>query len=190
MTTAPDIARVEITSERALWDWLAANHSGPSVWLVTWKAAHPEVYLSREQVLDALVAYGWIDGRRMKLDANRTMQLIAPRRQQAWARTYKERAARLIAEGRIQAKGLAAYEAGRASGLWKVSDPIDDLEVPGDLQEALVRAGGRTWFEAAAPSYRRNVLRYLKQAKRAETRAKRVDLIADHAARGVKVPQY
>lgn len=190
MTTPPDIVRVEVTSDRALWDWLAANHAGPSVWLVTSKAAHPETYLSREQVLDALVAYGWIDGRRMKLDANRTMQLIAPRQQQTWARTYKERVARLIAEGRMQAPGLAAYEAAKASGLWKLSDPIDDLEVPWDLQEALVRAGGRKWFEAAAPSYRRNVLRFLAQAKRTETRAKRIYLIAEHAARGVKVPQY
>lgn len=184
------IAQVEIASEVALWAWLEAHHDGRSVWLVTWKAIHPEKYLSRDQVLDALIAYGWIDGRRMKLDANRTMQLIAPRKQQVWARTYKTRANRLIAEGRMRPPGLAALEAARENGLWDASDPIDDLDIPADLVDALDRTGGRDWFEASAPSYRRNVLRFLAGAKRPDTRARRVVVIADHAARGEKVPQY
>ena len=185
-----DLERVELTSEQALWDWFAANHSGPSVWLVTWKAAHRDKYLSRDQVLDALIAHGWIDGRRMKLDDTRTMQLIAPRREQAWARTYKVRAEKLIAEGRMQPPGLAALEAGKASGKWTASDPIDDLVVPQDLRSALNARDASPWFDAVAPSYRRNVLRFVAQAKRPETRATRVATIADHAAKGQKVPQY
>lgn len=141
-------------------------------------------------MLDALVAYGWIDGRRVKLDEMRTMQLIAPRKQQAWARSYKERAARLIDEGKMQAAGLASIEAGRASGLWDWSDRVDDLDVPEDLRTALDRLGGSAWFDASAPSYRRNVLRFLASAKRDETRVKRLDLIASHAGRGEKVPHY
>ena len=185
---SPDSPRVEITDAAALWDWLAANHAGGSVWLVTWKAALREKYVSREAVLDALIAYGWIDGRRMKLDANRTMQLIAPRAQKAWAQSYKERAERLIAEGRMAPPGLLAIETAKASGLWDWSDPIDDLEMPEDLAEALGTA--RAWFDGAAPSYRRNVLRLIAQAKRPDTRAKRVAAVAEHAARGEKLPQY
>lgn len=183
-----DIARVEIKDARALWDWLDQNHGGASVWLVTWKAVHPEKFVSRDNVLDALIAYGWVDGRRMKLDADRTMQLIAPRAQKAWARTYKARAERLIADGRMAAPGLAAIEAAKAAGLWDWSDPVDDLEIPQDLTDAL--GAGTAWFEASAPSYRRNVLRYIAQAKQAETRAKRVAAVAEHAARGEKLPQY
>lgn len=190
MSKPKDIERVEVTGPQGLWDWLEKHHSGPSVWLVTWKAAHRSKYVSRDQMLDALIAYGWIDGRRMKLDENRTMQLIAPRREQAWARTYKDRAERLIADGRMQAAGRAVLEAGKASGKWKASDPIDDLVVPNDLRAALDDARAGAWFDASAPSYRRNVLRYLAGAKRPETRAKRVCVIAGHAARGEKVPQY
>lgn len=185
-----DIKRVEVTSAQGVWDWLAAHHSGPSVWLVTWKAAHRDRYVSRDEVLDALIAYGWIDGRRMKLDDDRTMQLIAPRAEQVWARTYKARAERLIAEGRMRAPGLAALEAAKASGLWGASDAVDDLLVPDDLRAALDAAQASAWFDGAAPSYRRNVLRFMTQAKRPQTRAKRVALISDHAARGEKVPQY
>lgn len=181
-------AQLEITTEDQLWTWLAANHAGGSIWLVTWKAQHREKYVGREAVLDALVAYGWVDGRRKRLDDDRTMQLIAPRAQQAWADSYKRRAERLIAEGRMAAPGLAALEAAKAGGLWTWSDPVDALEVPQDLRQALGDASA--WFDAAAPSYRRNVLRYIAQAKRAETRAKRVAAVANHAARGEKLPQY
>jgi len=190
MMASDDIERVEVSDLKSLWDWLDRNHLGPSVWLVTWKASHPETYISRDEVLDALIAFGWIDGRRMKLDESRTMQLISPRKAQVWARSYKERAEKLIADGRMRAPGLAVWEAAKLSDDWSASDPVDDLVVPDDLRAALDEALASDWFDTAAPSYRRNVLRYLAAAKRAETRVKWVNLIADHASRGEKVPHY
>ena len=93
-------ARVEIESAQTLWEWLGAHHAQQaSVWLVTHKAADRGKYVSREEVLDALIAYGWIDGRQLKLDDTRTMQLIGPRKQKAWAQSYRDRAARLLAKG-------------------------------------------------------------------------------------------
>ena len=141
-------------------------------------------------MLDALIAHGWIDGRRLKLDPDRTMQLIAPRKQQVWAASYKARAERLIREGRMHPAGMAALEDGKASGLWHASDPIDALKDPEDLVAALEQAGGLAWWQGAAPSYRRNILRFLVAAKRPETRTRRIDLIAAHCARGEKIPQY
>ena len=181
--------KIEVQSPKALWTWLEQNHKRQtSVWLVTWKAAHPERYVSRDQVLDALVAYGWIDGMRRKLDDARTMQMISPRKQQVWARTYQKRADRLIKEGRMRAPGLAAIEAAKASGLWQAMAEVDALMVPDDLIAAL--GAGRAWFDASAPSYRRNVLRWIAGAKRQETRAKRVAIVADHAKANRKVPNY
>jgi uncharacterized protein YdeI (YjbR/CyaY-like superfamily) len=188
---ADRFARIEVQDEAALWAWLGAHHAqAESVWLVTWKAAHRDRHVGREAVLDALIAHGWIDGRRMVLDEERTMQLIGPRRQMAWAASYKARSERLIAEGRMHPAGLRALEAGRASGLWTASDPVDALEVPPDLEVALKAGGGRDWWAVAAPSYRRNVLRWIAAAKGADTRARRVATVAGHAAEGRKMPQY
>ena len=186
-----DDERLEIASAPALWDWLGANHGRDrGLWLVTWKKAAGAAYVDREAVLDALVAHGWTDGRRRMLDATRTEHWIAPRRQPVWAQTYKDRAARLLAEGRMHPAGLASLMAAQASAMWNASAPVDALLVPEDLRAGLVAAGGAAWFDAAAPSYRRNVLRWLAGARSPQTRANRTSLIAAHAARGEKVPQY
>ena len=183
--------RVEIASEQALWDWLATNHAQEeSVWLVTWKVQHADRYASRAAVLDALIAHGWIDGRRRKLDEARTMQLISPRKQQAWAQSYKERAARLEAEGRMHAAGRASVAVGKASGKWNDTDPVDALIDPVDLINALEQRHARDWWQTAAPSYRRNMLRWIAAAKQPATREKRIITAAEHAAKGQKVPQY
>lgn len=188
----PDtFARVEIASEQALWDWLVANHAQEeSVWLVTWKAQHTDRYVSREAVLDALIAHGWIDGRRLKLDDVRTMQLISLRKQQAWAQSYKDRAARLTAEGRMHAAGRATVAVGKASGKWNESDPVDALIDPDDLMQALDQRQALTWWQSSAPSYRRNILRWIAAAKQPATREKRIITAAEHAAKCRKVPQY
>ena len=183
--------RVEIAGTDELWTWLDANHGqDESVWLVTFKAADRSRYVSRDAVLDALIAYGWVDGRRMVLDQARTMQLISKRRTQDWTATYRARADRLIAEDRMQRPGLHAIEAAKRSGRWLAHPDVDALEVPEDLAAALTaRPGASNWFAAAAPSYRRNVLRWIAKAKRPETRAKRLDAAAAASAKGEKLPQ-
>jgi hypothetical protein len=90
-----NFSSVEITTEHDLWVWLSNNFgSKDSVWLITYKKSTPQKYLSREQVLDALIAYGWIDGIRRKLDDQRTMQLISQRKTQSWSATYTQRSDR------------------------------------------------------------------------------------------------
>ncbi|MEM7338976.1 MAG: YdeI/OmpD-associated family protein [Actinomycetota bacterium] len=182
---------LEISDIGALWSWLDINHAQEeSVWLVTFKKSDPNRYVSREQVLDTLVAYGWIDGARRKVDDARTSQLISPRRTQSWAQSYKDRAARLDAEGRMREPGRQAIARSKAEGRWNDLADVDALVVPEDLDIALAGAGGTSWFGEAAPSYRRNVLRWIAQAKADATREKRIVTVADHAARGEKVRHF
>lgn len=182
--------RVEVDSAAALRGWLTANHDREDgVWLVTWKKSAGDRYVSREAVLDELVAHGWTDGVRRARDDDRTEQLISPRRARHWARSYRQRAERLIAEGRMQPGGLASVEAARRAGTWDDHDDVDRLEVPDDLAEALAAADVRATFDAWPPSHRRNVLRWIRQARTAPTRADRIGRTAGHAARGERVPK-
>ncbi len=191
MIKTENFEQVEIADRDALWRWLDANHAREeSVWLVTYKRHVDGKFVSREEVLDALVAYGWIDGIRRKLDDARTMQLVGKRRTQYWAKSYKDRAERLEAEGRMRAAGRASVEAGKRSGLWSFMDDVDALTAPEDLAAALAKAPpAAERFAAMAPSYRRNVLRWIKIAKTSETRAKRIAEAAAASAAGEKLPQ-
>ncbi|MEM6914705.1 MAG: hypothetical protein AAF511_12090, partial [Pseudomonadota bacterium] len=73
MSHDPDrFEKVEVQSPEDLWAWMAAHYDqDEAIWLLTWKAIHRDKYVSRDQVLDVLIAYGWVDGRRMKLDDDR-----------------------------------------------------------------------------------------------------------------------
>lgn len=189
MARQDEYQRVEITSASALRTWLEENHQqDDGVWLVTYKA-HSDRYVSRDAVLDELLCFGWIDGGRKALDEDRTMQLVSPRRTQYWSRTYKERVARLADEGRMHTAGIRSVEAGKRSGSWSFMDDVDALIVPDDLRFALIESGSLHRFESLPPSYRRNVLRWIKLAKTATTRSERVSRTADVTGRGERLSQ-
>ena len=175
----PNLPQVEVAGRAQLFEWLERNHaSGQSVLLVTFKKKHAAKYTTKDDILDATVAYGWTDGRRWAIDADRTMQLISPRKTLVWARTYKERADRLIREGLMKPAGLKAIEDAKAAGAWHIADQVDDLLMPTDLTDAFSSSrDAYEYFLQSAASYRRNVLRWLHAAKTDGTRAKRIDII-------------
>jgi uncharacterized protein YdeI (YjbR/CyaY-like superfamily) len=183
--------KIEMASPAQLRAWLEVHHARTdSIWLVTFKKHVAGSYVSVDDILDEVLCFGWIDGLRRKLDDDRTMQLLSPRRHQAWAKSYKDRAARLIAEGRMQSPGLSAIEASKRAGLWDAKADADALVVPPDLAKRLgASVPALQDFERSAPSYRRNVLRWIASAKTAETRLKRIAETVDFASRGVKIPQ-
>jgi uncharacterized protein YdeI (YjbR/CyaY-like superfamily) len=179
---------VEVASADDLHAWLQEHHGqSEPVWLVTWKAVE-ERYVSTEQVLDQLVAFGWIDGIRRRVDDERTRRLISPRRTQPWARSYCRRAERLIAEGRMQPSGLRGVEQARSTGMWDAMPDVEDLVVPADLAAALAaRPPAQEHFTGFPPSTRRNVLRWIASAKTGATRSKRIELTVSEAAEGRRV---
>lgn len=183
--------KVEVGSTEALHTWLSRNHDrSEGVALVTFKKHVGSKYVSTDEVLDELLCFGWIDGARCKLDDDRTMQFISPRRTQHWSKSYKDRVARLQDENRMQPPGLQAIAEGKRSGLWTLMDDVDALIVPGDLQRELgKRTHAADRFGHSAPSYRRNVLRWIKLAKTEATRKRRIEKAVDYAARDERIPQ-
>ena len=191
MIKTENFEKVEVSSTTELRDWLMANHTqDASVWLVTFKKHCGDSYVGIKDVLDELLCFGWIDGIRRKLDDDRTMQLISKRQTQVWAKSYKDRVARLTLEGRMLPAGVRAVEDGKKSGLWDAMADVEALTLPDDLKQALAaQPAALTFFKSLSPSVTRNTLRWIKQAKTAPTRAKRISITVAHAAAGEKVPQ-
>jgi uncharacterized protein YdeI (YjbR/CyaY-like superfamily) len=190
MIKTENFDKVEIKSSEELKTWLDKNHTQTDgVWLVTYKKTVKDKYVSRDEVLDELLCYGWIDGIRRKLDDNRTMQLISPRRVQHWAKTYKERADKLIKEKKMHLSGLESIKQGKESGLWNFMDDVDNLVFPKDLKAGLDKQEGAfDFFNTVNDSSKRFVLRWIKLAKSEKTRNKRIEKITHLSSIGEKLP--
>ena len=190
MTKTENFIQVEIKSATELRDWLLNNHSQKeSIWLVTFKKEVQDQYVSIQELLDELLCFGWIDGIRRKLDNERTMQLIAPRKVEHWAQTYKVRFAKLEEAGLVHQSGYDAVLASKKAGLWDFMDDVDNLIVPTDLNKALnENKPALDFFEKLSPSNKRFVLRYIKLAKTEETRIKRILQVVNLSAQNKKIP--
>ncbi|MEL6864236.1 MAG: YdeI/OmpD-associated family protein [Bacteroidota bacterium] len=189
MTKTENFDQVQIESPAELRTWLEKNHEQEeSVWLITFKKAVPNKYVSTFQVLDELLCFGWIDGIRRKLDDSKTMQLISKRKAQHWAKTYKDRAAKLIKEERMHPAGLQSIATSKQNGLWNFMDDVDKLIIPKDLSTALAQYKEATeFFEAINNSSKRFVLRWIKLAKTEKTRKNRIEKIAVLSSKGEKL---
>ena len=183
-----DLERVEIDTKTSLLEWLSRKHdSDNSYLLVTWKKSNKDKYVSRDDVLDALLAYGWIDGRRYALDEYQTMQLVCKRKQHKWTKSYRDRVERLTNRGLLMPSGLACVEKAKLNGNWFANVDVDDLVCPHDLHNSLKSKDALSWWHKTAPSYQRNVWRWLASAKRDETRHKRIVQISDSCSAGLKI---
>ena len=178
---------------RAEWRrWLAANHAGsPGVWLVSWKAATGKPAVGYAESVEEALCFGWIDSLNRTIDDERTQQLFTPRRPGSrWSRSNKERVERLLANGLIEPAGLAAIEAAKASGAWTALDDVENLVVPDDLAAAFAaHPGAADHWEGFPPSVRRTILLWILDAKRPETRARRIAETASEAAAGRRANQ-
>lgn len=147
MIKTDNFEKVEISSVEELRTWLELHHQQKeSIWVVTFKKHINHKYVSRGEVLDEILCFGWIDGIRRKLDEDRTMQLLSPRKAQHWAKSYKDRAKKLIAEGKMHASGMQSIEEAKKSGLWNFMDDVDALIKPQDLIMAFKNHPGSEAF--------------------------------------------
>jgi uncharacterized protein YdeI (YjbR/CyaY-like superfamily) len=116
------------------------------------------------------------------------MQLVTPRRPgSAWAASNKQRVARLERSGALAEAGRRVVDAAKADGSWARYDSAEALEIPADLAAALAaNESAALYFDAFTDAAKRAILRWLIDAKRAETRAKRVGKTVRLAAKNEK----
>ncbi|MDV6260286.1 YdeI/OmpD-associated family protein [Rhodococcoides yunnanense] len=179
---------------RAQWrTWLAAHHgTAESAWLVSWKKATGKPAISYDDAVLEALAVGWVDSRPRKLDDERTMLYFSPRKPaSAWSRPNKIRIETLREAGLMFPAGERAVEAAVANGAWTVLDEVEDLIVPEDLSAAFAEyAGSESNWTKFPPSARRGILEWIVTAKRAETRAARVQETARLASIGERAARW
>ena len=184
-----EFPKKEIRSRQALRDWLHANHkTSETFWLVSFKKHVKERHVPYDAIVEELLCYGWIDTRTRRLDEDRTMLLVAPRKPGgSWSASNKKRVAKLEKAGLMTPAGREKIDAARRDGSWSYLDDVENLVVPEDLSRALeANQKARAAFDAFSKSARKVILLWIKTAKRNETRAQRVSETVRLAAKGLK----
>jgi uncharacterized protein YdeI (YjbR/CyaY-like superfamily) len=165
--------------------WLHMNHDKISeAWVVIQKAGSPNEGIGYEEAVDEATCFGWIDGKMRRLNDHEFIQRFSPRRPRSiWSRRNRDRAERLIAEGRMAEAGLRAVTEAKGNGRWeKAYTSREPPEMPGDLLEALKesREAHRN-FMGFPNSARFMYIHWINDAKRAETRARRIKRVVERA---------
>ncbi len=168
--------------------WLAEYDGiAPGVWIKVAKKGAGIPSVTRDQALDVALCHGWIDGQARSLDETWYLQKYSPRTTRStWSKRNVGKVAELTAAGRMRPRGIAEVERAKADGRWAAAyDSPRNMTVPDDLQAALdANRAANELFATLSRSSRFAMLLQISQAKKPETRARRIEKYVAKLAAG------
>ncbi len=187
---ADDLPIVLFESPAALEAWLEDNHAASDgIWLQIAKKGSGVRSVTYAEALEVSLCFGWIDSQKRAHDDRHFLQRFTPRRPRGrWSRINRDKAEQLIAAGAMRPPGLAEVEAAKADGRWEAAyEGQRNATVPDDLQRELDASPAAAEFFASLSSANRYAVIYrLNDAKRAETRERRLRTFVEMLERGEK----
>lgn len=170
--------------DRSEWEaWLGANHvSSRGLWIRFAKKASRHASVSHADALESALCYGWIDGQTDTDDEDWWLQKFSPRgKSSIWSKINRAKVEELTKRGLMKPSGLKEATRAREDGRWDAAyDSVRGSVVPHDLQTALDgNAKARAFFGTLNSKNRYAVLFRIQTAKKAETRASRVEKFVD-----------
>jgi uncharacterized protein YdeI (YjbR/CyaY-like superfamily) len=170
--------------------WIEEHQdSSPGIWLVIAKKGSGQTTVTYAEALDVALAYGWIDGQTRGVDEATYVQRFTPRRQRSpWSARNVGIAEAMIADGRMKPRGLAEVERARADGRWdRAYSGPKNAEPHPDFLAALENDPQAAEFFGTLNSQNRFAIYYrIQDAKRPETRARRIEDFVAKLSRGEK----
>ncbi len=161
-----------------------------AIWVIIQKKASKKPGIRYEETVIEAVAHGWIDGKMKSLNDDEFMQRFTPRRNgSVWSLSNRGRAERLISEGRMTPAGLKTVEEAKQNGRWDNarSSSRGAADVPNDLIEALKKnKAAYENFESFPPSARFIYIHWINEAKREDTRERRIKTVVDRSMKNLR----
>ncbi len=171
--------------------WLDAEHAAsPGTWLKLAKRGTGIATVTYDEALDVALCFGWIDGQKRGFDDAYWLQRFTPRRPAGrWSRINRDKALALIAAGRMRPAGMREVERAQADGRWDAAyEGARTMTVPDDLRAALdASEPAREFFATLDAANRYAILYRVQDAKRSETRARRIERYVAMLAAGEKL---
>lgn len=170
-------------------EWLHNNHAiSNGVYLIFYKVENPEPSMRWEDAVKVALCYGWIDSTVKSLGNGKRRQYFCKRNPKSvWSALNKRYIKELTKAKLMQKSGLAIIEIGKTNGSWTALDEVEKGVIPPELQLAFDKNPvAYTNYKNFAPSYRKHYLYWLNQAKREETRQKRIVEIIEFCEANIK----
>ena len=182
---------VSPASATAWEEWLEEHHrTSPGVWLKIPKKGSGVPGPTYAEALETAICFGWIDGQKAAHDELAWLQRFTRRGPRSkWSRINREKAVRLTAEDRMRPAGLEQVDLARGDGRWDAAyEPQSTATVPDDLAAELDRSpAAAAFFETLDRINRYAILYRIGDAKRPETRSKRIRRFVEMLERGEKL---
>lgn len=191
-TRLDSLERVEVVRVSQWRAWLKKHHTRTEgIWLVSYTKHVEDKYISWSAIVGEALCFGWIDGVARKLDHERSMLYLSPRKPRSvWSKVNKARIEELIAEERMAPAGLKAIEIAKANGSWTALDAVEAMIIPDDLAHALkLNRIAKKHFDAFPASVRKYTLTWISSARTEATRAKRIAETVSLATRNLRANQ-
>jgi len=174
-------------------EWLQEYHQSESViWLEYYKNHTGKPSIPYNDAVEEALCFGWIDSTVRRIDAERYMQKFTPRKMKStWSISNVIRVEKLIKQGKMTVKGLEPYQYAKKQDLLpdpslKQKPKVPDI--PSWFEEALDKNPvARSHFHTLAPSYRRNYINWILDAKQVETKLRRLGEAIDRLSKGEKL---
>jgi uncharacterized protein YdeI (YjbR/CyaY-like superfamily) len=178
------LPRIPMRTRQELHDWLAEHHAGHrGFWLEQWRPHTGRTTIPYEDVVEECLIFGWIDSTVRTYDDERNGLRLTPRKPNSvWSAPNMRRIERLEAAGLMHPAERRAVEAARSNGMYNFLDDVEALVVPDDLAAAL--GEHREAFDALPAGRRKQVLYWIKSAKRDSTRRDRIAKVVRAAPQG------
>lgn len=166
--------------------WLAQNHDKETeAWVLRYKKNSGKPSVSYEEALEEALCFGWIDGRMRGVDSEKSAVRFSPRKAKSrWSKVNKDKAEKLIEQGKMVPAGLAKIEEAKKGSNWDNAYSTRMIEgIPPDLEEAL-SANQEAWknFQRFATGYRNTYIYWVNDAKTSETRKRRIAEVVARSA--------
>lgn len=141
-----------------------------------------------EEAVKVAICYGWIDSTVKRLDDERRRQMFTPRKDKSvWSKLNKTYIEELIKENLMHESGFKKIETAKQNGSWTSLDAVENLEIPSDLEKVFsLNKNALDNFKNFSKTYRKSYLYWLNQAKREETRQKRIEEIVRLCEQNIK----
>ena len=169
--------------------WLEKNHvKQTELWLLFYKVNTNKKCVRYAEAVEEALCFGWIDGIVKRIDDEKHAQRYTPRKPRSiWSNLNKERAKRMIEQGKMTDAGLIKIKEAKKSGWWKraYSFEVENIMSP-EMKEVLM-SDEQAWnnFQKFGKSYKNTYIFYVNYAKREETKKKRMQMVLERAKKNI-----